>query len=136
MVNNRYEREQQQLSGRKFFRVKDTAWLAGVCSGLAHYFGFRVGATRLLAFIAFLFMPPIVVLLYVGVTLLVPSRYLPQAYHEPQEYAFNQAMRSAPATTISDVRRRYQQIEARLARLERHVTSPRYRLDQEINNLK
>lgn len=123
------------LSGAKFFRVKDNAWIGGVCSGLAHYFGFGVKATRFLAFIALIFFGPIAIFLYLGATFLVPSRYLPPEYHDSDDYEFHQAMRSAPATTIGDVRRRYQKIEARLARLERHVTSPRYRLDQEINNL-
>lgn len=124
-----------RLSGAKFFRVKDSAWIAGVCAGIAHYFGVSVKASRFLACIALLFFGPVAVFLYLGATFLVPSRYLPPEYNDVEDYEFHQAMRAAPATTIGDVRRRYQQIESRLARLERHVTSPRYRLDQEISNL-
>ena len=36
---------------------------------------------------------------------------------------------------MADVRRRFQRLDARLARMERYVTSPRFNLDQEIRNL-
>jgi len=48
---------------------------------------------------------------------------------------FRKAVRSAPAQTLGDVRRRFQSLDGRLARLERYVTSSRFKLDQEFRNL-
>lgn len=130
-----YHRGDAQLSGRKFYRVKDRAWFAGVCSGVAHYFGFNLKVTRILTVIGAMFLGPVALLVYIGVMFLVPSRRLPPEYLDPVDAEFLTAMRARPVTTIGDVRRRYQNIESRLARLERHVTSPRYNLEQEINRL-
>lgn len=130
-----FHRGEAQLSGRKFYRVKDRAWIAGVCSGIAHYFGFNLKVTRVLTVIAVMFLGPVVLFVYFGVTFLVPSRQIPVEYLDPVDAEFLTAMRARPVTTIGDVRRRYQNIESRLARLERHVTSPRYNLEQEINRL-
>ena len=129
--------QDEHLSGRRFFRDKSRAWLGGVCAGIADYFGFSVGATRLLTVIAALAIPPMPVLVYIGLWILVPSRQVSKERHaEPAEAKqFRKAVRARPKRTLSDVHRRFQQLDARLATLERHVTSRRYRLDQEFDRL-
>ena len=124
----------ESYAPRRFYRNSDRAIVAGVCSGLADYFGFNVRVTRLLAFICLLMAPPITLLVYFGTVLLVPSmpERLPRADADP---AFNRAVRSNPAQTLGDVKRRFQSLDARLARLERYVTSSRYDLDREFRNL-
>ena len=119
---------------RRFTRSADRAVIAGVCAGLADYFGFRLRITRLLACIALCIAPPITLIVYFGTVIFFPSAHDPQRQpgHDP---VFTEAMRAAPKQTISDVRRRFQQLESRLARMERYVTSPRFDLDQEFRNL-
>ena len=119
---------------RRFYRSREKAILGGVCAGLADYFGFNLKVTRVLAFIAFLMAMPMTLLIYFGTVLLVP----PEPKKEKQaEYdvEFRKALRSSPAETLNDVRRRFQSLDGRLARLERYVTSPRYNLDQEFRRL-
>ncbi len=41
----------------------------------------------------------------------------------------------AKAQTLSEVRRRFQSLDSRMARLERYVTSSRFNLDQEFKKL-
>jgi phage shock protein C len=48
---------------------------------------------------------------------------------------FRRALRSSPSQTLGDVRRRFQSLDGRLARLERYVTSSRFNLDQEFRKL-
>ena len=73
-------------------------------------------------------------LAYIGCVLLVPSdRQLQRP--EPADPQFRQAMRSDPARTLADVKRRFQKLDTRLARLERYVTSSRFDLDQEFRKL-
>lgn len=119
---------------RRFYRNKDRAIVAGVCAGLADYFGFNLKVTRLLAFICLLMAMPMTLLVYFGTVFLVPAASDPGRSRQ-FDADFRQAMRSAPAETMGDVKRRYQSLDSRLARLERYVTSSRFNLDQEFRNL-
>lgn len=122
------------ISGRRFYRNSDRAWIGGVCAGIADYFGFNLRITRLLTFILLLFWGPVVILAYIGIVLLVPSdrNTVREERYDPE---FRQALRSDPARTLSDVKRRFRSLDNRLARLERYVTSSRFNLDQEFRNL-
>lgn len=127
---SRYE----PLSRRRFYRNSSRAMVGGVCSGVADYFGFNLKATRLVALISLFVAPPATLLVYFGTVLLVPSR--PEPRPEPEyDPEFRRALRSDPGRTMSEVRRRYQGLERRMARLERYVTSRRFQLDQEFRNL-
>lgn len=119
---------------RRFYRNKDKALIAGVCAGLADYFGFNLKVTRFIAFISLLMAMPVTLIIYFATVVLIPSR---KDYARQSEFdaGFRQALRSNPAQTLSDVKRRFQSLDSRLARLERHVTSPRFDLDREIRNL-
>ena len=127
--------EQATVSDRRFYRDADRAVLGGVCAGLADYFGFNLRVTRFLAFIAFLMAMPMAVVTYLGIVLLVPAKSL-RARGRGGDPEFKRALRSSPQQTMSDVRRRFQMLDRRLARLEKYITSSRYQLDQEFRNLR
>lgn len=119
---------------RRFTRSRKRAVIAGVCAGLADYFGFNLKATRVLAVIALFMAMPVTLLVYFGAVFLIPSS---NDEHRPRNYdpEFRRAVRSSPAQTVSDVKRRFQSLDSRLARLERYVTSPKYDLDEEFRRL-
>lgn len=119
---------------RRFYRNADKAKVAGVCAGLADYFGFNLKVTRLLAFISLLMAMPVTLLVYFTCVLLVPSApdQAKQARVDPN---FRQALRASPGQTLGDVKRRYQSLDSRLAKLERYVTSAKFNLDQEFRRL-
>ena len=119
---------------RKFYRNRDRAMVAGVCAGLADYFGFNLKVTRILAVISLIMATLVTLVAYFGVVLLVPAAppNTGESQHDPE---FRKAVRSAPRQTLSDVRRRFQSLDSRLARLERYVTSSRFNLDQEFRKL-
>jgi phage shock protein C len=119
---------------RRFCRNKDRAVIAGVCAGMADYFGFNLKATRVLAVISLLMAMPITLLAYFGAVFLVPATS-DDKRRTVYDADFRRAVRSAPAQTLGDVRRRYQSLDRRLARLERYVTSSRFNLDQEFRKL-
>jgi phage shock protein C len=73
-------------------------------------------------------------LIYFGAVLLVPSRHA-DARYDDYDPEFRKALRAEPRKTMSEVRRRFQSMESRLARLERYVTSTRFNLDQEFRKL-
>ena len=119
---------------RRFVRSRERAMIAGVCAGLAEYFGFNLRATRVLAVISLFMAMPVTLLAYFGAVFLIPvaaDEHLPRNY-DPE---FRRAVRASPAQTVSDVRRRFQTLDSRLARLERYVTSSQFDLDQKFRKL-
>lgn len=125
---------QSEWQGRRFYRRSRGAKLGGVCAGIADYFGFNLFATRVLTVLLFLMFTPLVIVAYIGCVLLVPSDRSVTT-PPPRDPGFRQAMRSNPTGTLADVRRRFQKLDTRLARLERYVTSSRFDLDQEFRKL-
>jgi phage shock protein C len=122
------------LPRRRFFRNRDRAMVAGVCAGLADYFGFNLRVTRFLAFICLLIATPITLCAYFATVFLIPAA--PDPARSPDVDAeFRRAVRSDPGQTLGDVKRRFQSLDGRLARLERYVTSTRFNLDQEFRKL-
>ncbi len=119
---------------RKFYRNRDRAVVGGVCAGLADYFGFNLKMTRVLAVVSLCMAMPVTLVAYFGAVFLVPAA--PGSSNEPKYDAeFRKAVRSAPRQTLSDVKRRFQSLDSRMARLERYVTSSRFNLDQEFKKL-
>ncbi len=124
----------ESIARRKFYRSRDRAVLGGVCAGLADYFGFNLKMTRVLAVVALCMAMLVTLVAYFGTVFLVPAA--PSRDREPTyDPEFRKALRSAPRQTLGDVRRRFQSMDSRLARLERYVTSSRFNLDQEFRKL-
>ena len=125
-------------TGRRLYRDADRAILGGVCAGLATYLGFNLKVTRFLCFIAFLCAFPFAVFAYLVAVLVIPSSssriYDDELSEERRKEALREEiLRARP--TVRDVRERYREMDARLARIERYVTSSRYRLDEEFRRL-
>ncbi|MEQ9566118.1 MAG: PspC domain-containing protein, partial [Pseudomonadales bacterium] len=58
---------------KRFTRSRDKAVIAGVCAGLADYFGFNLKVTRVLAVISLFMAMPVTLLVYFGTVFLVPA---------------------------------------------------------------
>ncbi len=98
--------------------------IAGVCAGLADYFGVRRGGVRL-AFILlslFGFFGPVLVG-YIVLAVLLPVRPA-RLYRDSDDEAFWRSVARRPADTVGGLARRFRELEARLARMEHRVTSP------------
>ena len=125
-------------TGRRLYRDADRAILGGVCAGLATYLGINLKVTRLLCVIAFLCAFPFAVFAYLVAVLVIPSSssriYDDELREERRKEALREEiLRARP--TVRDVRERYREMDARLARIERYVTSSRYTLDEEFRRL-
>ncbi|MEL6868934.1 MAG: envelope stress response membrane protein PspC [Pseudomonadota bacterium] len=121
---------------RKFYRDRERGKIAGVCAGLADYFGFDLTMTRLLTVVALLLAGPITIVMYIVLVLLVPAGPTSAGNdRRDTDRGFRRALRKSPRTTMTDVRRSLLRLDTRLARLERYVTSPRFDLDRKINEL-
>ena len=123
------------IPDRRFYRNTDRGMLGGVCAGLADYFGFNLCVTRVLTIVAFFWTGPLAIIAYLAIVLLVPPRPAVATTAAPVDRQFQQALRSSPVQTMSDLRGRFQALDRRLARLEKYVTSSRYQLDREFRDL-
>ena len=119
---------------RRLYRDKENSVCCGVCAGVADYFGFDRGATRVLTVIMqFLFAPTF--LIYLGLAFLLPAKPR-DLYRDPNEEAFWRQVRTSPKATASSVRHKFREIDARLQRMERYVISPSFGLEREFQKLR
>ncbi len=98
--------------------------IAGVCAGLADYFGVRVGGVRLALVLLsiFGFFGPVLVGYLVLAVLL--QRRPAQLYKDSDDEAFWRSVARRPTDTVTGLSRRFRELDDRLARMERRVTSP------------
>jgi len=129
---------QATTSQGRFTRNADRAVLAGVCAGLADYFGFNLRVTRLLAIIAFFVAMPVTILTYVAVVLLVPADSTKEFRRKRRRMSRRERREAADQARRDDseaLSERARSLDERLARVEKYVTSSRYDLDREFRNL-
>jgi phage shock protein C len=118
----------------KLYRSPRRGMIFGVCAGLAEYFGFDVTITRVIVAVSAFFAFPIICIIYLCLGLLLPVR----AYSgpEPRERdPVERQVRANPHDTLANVRYRFRDLDVRLQRLEKYVTSNRYKLEREFRNL-
>jgi phage shock protein C len=108
--------------------------LFGVCAGIADYFGFDVTVTRVLIIVAALFSFPLLIIAYILLAILLPRK--PFSIGEGSVDPVQRQVRSDPHDTLGSVRHRFRDLDSRLQRLEKYVTSNRFKLDREFRQLK
>lgn len=133
------------MSQQRFARDADRALLAGVCAGIANYFGFNLRVTRLLVIIAFFVAMPITLITYFAIVCLVPAESRRHGYtvracgrrrhRRMSRRERREAAEESRQQAAESVRERAQSLDERLARIEKYVTSSRYDLDREFRNL-
>ena len=106
------------------YRIPAEARIAGVCAGLADYFGVSARGLRfaLLAVSVLGFFVPVLVGYIVLAVLLQPKP--PRLYRDSEDEAFWRSVARHPADTVSGLIRRFRELDERMMRIERRVTSP------------
>ncbi len=121
----------------RFYRSRSDNVIAGVCGGLANRFGWDPLVVRLIALALFFFaFGPLMIVAYLVVWLLTPLR--PKGFDraaDPEEEAFWRDVSDRPKATFGTLRYTFMDLESRLQRLERDVTSDEWRLRREFRDL-
>jgi phage shock protein C len=106
------------------YRDPKNGKIAGVCAGLGAYFGVKVGGVRiaLILLSLFGFFGPVLVAYIVLAVLLHPKPA--HLFKDSDDEAFWRSVVRRPADTVSGLARRFREMDQRLARMERQVTSP------------
>lgn len=143
---------------RELYRNPQRGKLAGVCAGVAEYFGVELWLVRIL-FIAgfFLMAAPFFFVAYIAAWFILEKK--PAIGHKPnskfQDNKFGKGWRNTadsedekvevkakvwqagkpPKEALSDIGQRYRRIELRLRKIETYVTSREFQLNREISRL-
>ncbi|MGB0408256.1 MAG: PspC domain-containing protein, partial [Pseudomonadales bacterium] len=127
---------------RGLYRDRRKRLIGGVCAGLARAYGVERWVARLIAVTLLIFVPHIVVPLYLGALLVLAP--LPHAEAERRSLGLEVPAAAQPAFTSAppaprfsarSLRARFRELELRLQRMERTVTSRQFRLDRAFQRL-
>lgn len=134
---------------KELLRDDTNGKIAGVCAGVADYFGWEVWLVRIITLSAlFLGLGSFVLVLYFAgwVVLGKKSKVKPRSGHmDATRQAFEDdrievktrvwQRGEAPKEALKHLQQKLTSLELRLRDVERHVTSNRFQLNQEFNNL-
>jgi phage shock protein C len=121
-------------SWQRLYRDSRRAWLAGVCSGIADYFGVSVGLVRFLTFLSAIFFTMPTLFGYLVAALLL-RRKPDHLYASGEEEAFWRSVRLEPSRTARDLVRKFEELERRVRAAEARVTSSEFKLRRQFKDL-
>ena len=125
---------------RKLYRDKERGILGGVCAGMANYLGIEPWIVRLI-FVTFMILSTFLIplLLYaVLVMVLDPEPPFDEEWFENERRGSGtarSAIRASPKLGLRVVGADLRELELRLRRIERYVTSSRYTLDKGFSEM-
>ena len=126
-MSDLYERK----NPHRLYRDKDNAMLAGVCAGLANYFGLNRKGLRLIAAVSTFFFFPFMVPAYIVLAIILPVK--PQdLYQDESQEKFWRGVSMAPSDVFSNLNHRFRELDIRLQKMEAFVTSREFEMDREL----
>lgn len=117
----------------RLYRDKKHAMIAGVCAGIAEYFGLNRKGVRLATVLLMLFPPfaGFIVISYIVLAIVLPVK--PGDLYEDREQAeFWRGVSNAPADVFGALRHRFRELNHRLEKMEAFVTSKEFEIDREL----
>jgi len=107
--------------------------ILGVCRGIAEYFDFKVFWVRAITLILLIFsgLWPIMGLYFIAALMMKPEPVIPIRTDEEQEF-YNSYIFSRKGAT-DRIRRRYENLERRIQRLEHSVTAREFDWEHRLN---
>jgi phage shock protein C len=107
--------------------------LLGVCRGIAEYFDFSIFWTRAVTLLLLFFtgLWPIAVLYFIAALIMKPEPVLPLQTGDQQE--FYESYIHSRKSAADRLKRRYENLERRIQRMESHVTSPEFDWEHKLN---
>ncbi len=108
--------------------------ILGVCKGLAEYFDFSVFWVRLIAIVLFLITGfwPTGVIYFVAAFIMKPEPVIPIENEDEQEF-YESYVRSKHGA-MDRIKRRYENLERRIERMEHTVTRPEFDWEKRLNS--
>ena len=126
-MSDLYERK----NPHRLYRDKDNAILAGVCAGLADYFGLNRKGLRIIVAISTFFFVPFVVLTYIILAIILPAKP-GDLYQDESQEKFWRGVSMAPTDVFSNLNHRFRELDVRLQKMEAYVTSKEFDIDRQL----
>lgn len=145
--------------GKQLYRNPQNARIAGVCSGVAEYFGLETWLVRILVVTGFFLLAgPFIFVAYIAAWFILDKRPthveaapLPPVFSKGKGWRNPNAGQvkstkvevktkvwqagEPPKQAFHDIRNRFEKAEERLRKMETYVTSREYQLNKEISRL-
>lgn len=126
-MSDLYERK----NPHRLYRDRENAMLAGVCAGLASYFGLNRKGLRLITAVSTVFFMPFIVPAYIILAIVLPVK--PQnLYQDESQEKFWRDVTMAPSDVFSRLSHRFRELDLRLQKMEAYVTSREFDMDREL----
>lgn len=118
----------------RLYRDTENGKIAGVCAGIADYFSWDLAVVRGLTVVSALMFTFVTVGLYIFAAMFLPIKPN-DLYDDDKEEKYWRRYRKSPRETLSAARYRFRKLERKLNRMEAYVTSDKYQLDRELQDL-
>ncbi len=109
--------------------------IAGVCSGIAKYFGWNTGWLRIGWILATLITFPFPVFAYVAAAIFIKPAHERVKYENPEDERFWRDFSRQPRATFSELKHRFRALDARIGDMEYEVTSSERGLHKAFSDL-
>jgi len=124
----------------RLYQDKRRQRIAGVCAGVARYFGVEVWVVRGMAITGLIFMPSVVIPAYIIAAFVLPKAPNGDATDEANREdhtspAPELGARLSPRRSLRSVQAEFDQLELKLRRMESHVTSGQFELQRELKRI-
>jgi len=131
----------------RLYQDKSRQKVAGVCAGIARYFGVEVWVVRGIAITGLIFMPSVVVPAYFIAMWILPKSPDGDSPLDSKDASATPAnedhasptpelgARLSPRRSLRNVQAEFDQIELKLRRMESHVTSGQFELQRELKRI-
>ena len=129
-----HEQMPPEPSWRRLYRNPRRGWIAGVCAGLAAYFGVGACLIRFLVVVSLVIFTVPTFLAYLLAAALIP-RKPEDLYASGAEEVFWRSVRTEPTQTVGELRHKFREMERRLRSMEGWVTSREFKLNREFSEL-
>ena len=121
---------------RNLYRDPDKAKLAGICAGLARAFNIPVWVARLIAISLFIFATQLFLIAYIAGIFLLAKQPERLQQKSPQGQSNKLFDYQKPAgQRLRDIQERLRTLDAKLRNIEGYITSKRFQVRREINDL-
>ncbi len=122
----------QQIIDGGLYRARD-GFILGVCKGIAEFYDFALFWVRAVFVVLFIFTGfwPICVIYFVAAILMKPKPVIPLETEDDRE--FYESYTHSRKAAANRLKRRYDNLERRIRRMEDRVTSQEFDFEQKLN---
>ena len=118
---------------KRLYRSRDKV-IAGVCGGLAERYGWDPVVVRVI-FVVLFFTVGFILPVYIVMWAITPTAPYRRRDLSPDEERFWRSVSDRPGETFSNLRYKFKDMDDRLAKMERSVTSEEWKLKREFRDL-